>query len=119
MEGFLDCRETLEAAGPAFIKWGQWASTRADMFPPDMCRELEGLQTRAPAHSLAFTERVIEVRNPLLEGLSPRCTVHTFRSCTVLLSSQKRNESCVIPLPSIANRSQAHGNKENHICTWK
>eukprot|EP00884_Botryococcus_braunii_P012217 jgi/Botrbrau1/20997/Bobra.0144s0015.1 len=53
-------RETLESAGPAFIKWGQWASTRADMFPPDMCRELEGLQTKAPAHALAFTEQVIE-----------------------------------------------------------
>jgi hypothetical protein len=25
-------------AGPAFIKWGQWAATRLDMFPPDFCR---------------------------------------------------------------------------------
>ena len=37
-------RWTLERAGPAFIKWGQWASTRPDMFPPDLCAALEQLQ---------------------------------------------------------------------------
>lgn len=44
-------RRALEAAGPAFIKWGQWAATRHDMFPPDMCTELEHLHTqvRCPA----------------------------------------------------------------------
>jgi aarF domain-containing kinase len=26
-------RWTLENAGPAFIKWGQWGSTRPDLFP--------------------------------------------------------------------------------------
>ncbi len=26
-------RWTLERAGPAFIKWGQWAATRPDLFP--------------------------------------------------------------------------------------
>lgn len=26
-------RWTLEQAGPAFIKWGQWGSTRPDLFP--------------------------------------------------------------------------------------
>ena len=35
------------------MKWGQWAATRADIFPPDMCAELAKLQTKAPAHSLA------------------------------------------------------------------
>jgi aarF domain-containing kinase len=33
-------------AGPAFIKWGQWAATRHDLFPPDMCSELELLHTK-------------------------------------------------------------------------
>ena len=41
------------------MKWGQWAATRADIFPPDMCAELAKLQTKAPAHSLAHTERTI------------------------------------------------------------
>jgi hypothetical protein len=43
-------RETMEYAGPAFIKWGQWAATRQDMFPPDMCRSLAQLQSNAPKH---------------------------------------------------------------------
>ena len=33
-------------AGPAFIKWGQWAATRHDLFPPDFCSELEQLHTQ-------------------------------------------------------------------------
>ena len=39
-------RATLEAAGPAFIKWGQWAATRRDLFPPDFCAELARLHTQ-------------------------------------------------------------------------
>ena len=54
------CIRTLELAGPAFMKWGQWAATRADMFPPDMCRALESLQSRAPAHPLRFTRDAIQ-----------------------------------------------------------
>lgn len=37
-------RWTLERAGPAFIKWGQWAATRPDMFPTDLCDVLASLQ---------------------------------------------------------------------------
>lgn len=43
------CRDVLEAAGPAFIKWGQWAATRHDLFPPDFCAILEHLHTQVPA----------------------------------------------------------------------
>ena len=50
------CRSTLERLGPAFIKWGQWAATRRDMFPPDLCKELERLHSQAPVHSLHFTK---------------------------------------------------------------
>lgn len=52
-------RRTLERAGPAFIKWGQWAATRADLFPPDLCAELEMLHTQAPAHDFPFTEAAV------------------------------------------------------------
>lgn len=30
----------------AFIKWGQWAATRHDLFPPDLCSELELLHSQ-------------------------------------------------------------------------
>ncbi len=44
-------RRTLEAGGPAFIKWGQWAATRHDVFPPDMCSELELLHSQVHTHT--------------------------------------------------------------------
>ena len=53
-------RRTLEISGPAFIKWGQWAATRADLFPRDMCEELEKLHADAPAHGYDVTAKAIE-----------------------------------------------------------
>ncbi|XP_024959292.1 uncharacterized aarF domain-containing protein kinase 2-like [Cynara cardunculus var. scolymus] len=58
---WLQCvHNTLEKAGPAFIKWGQWAASRPDLFPNDLCTELAELQTKAPAHSYAHTKNTIE-----------------------------------------------------------
>lgn len=51
---------TLEQAGPAFIKWGQWAATRPDLFPSDLCAELAKLHSNAPEHSFAYTKRTVE-----------------------------------------------------------
>ncbi|MCD9641983.1 hypothetical protein HAX54_028546 [Datura stramonium] len=53
-------RSTLERAGPAFIKWGQWAATRPDLFTRDLCTELSKLHTKAPEHSFAYTKKTIE-----------------------------------------------------------
>ncbi|PIA46183.1 hypothetical protein AQUCO_01500002v1 [Aquilegia coerulea] len=53
-------RVTLEKAGPAFIAWGQWAATRLDLFPKDLCVELSKLQAVAPEHSFAYTKNTIE-----------------------------------------------------------
>ncbi|CAN6902319.1 unnamed protein product [Brassica oleracea] len=51
---------TLERAGPAFIKWGQWAATRPDLFPKDLCTQLSKLHSDAPQHSFAYTKKTIE-----------------------------------------------------------
>ena len=51
---------TLEKAGPAFIKWGQWAATRPDLFARDLCNKLAELHTKAPEHSFAYTKKTIE-----------------------------------------------------------
>lgn len=51
---------TLERAGPAFIKWGQWAATRPDLFPPDLCSKLAQLQIGAPTHPFAYTRQAVE-----------------------------------------------------------
>lgn len=53
-------RWTLERAGPAFIKWGQWAATRPDMFPADVCAQLALLQTCAPTHGFDHTRGALE-----------------------------------------------------------
>ncbi|GAU28747.1 hypothetical protein TSUD_372560 [Trifolium subterraneum] len=53
-------RLTLAKAGPAFIKWGQWAATRPDLFPRDLCSELAEFQTKAPSHSFSYSRKCIE-----------------------------------------------------------
>eukprot|EP00392_Amoebophrya_sp_AT5.2_P011522 g11601.t1 len=52
-------RHALEQAGPVFIKWGQWASTRYDLFPIELCDELNRLTQNSPAHSMADTEEIL------------------------------------------------------------
>lgn len=51
--------KAMERAGPAFIKLGQWAASRSDIFPAEMCRVMAGLHSNAPAHSLRHTKRII------------------------------------------------------------
>ncbi|KAJ5895455.1 hypothetical protein N7495_007146 [Penicillium taxi] len=51
--------KAMERAGPAFIKLGQWAASRSDIFPPELCSILSSLHSHAPAHSLHETKRII------------------------------------------------------------
>jgi hypothetical protein len=50
----------LGSSGAAFIKWGQWAATRTDMFPIALCDALQDLHSDAPAHSWDFTRTQVE-----------------------------------------------------------
>ncbi|KAH8808561.1 hypothetical protein F5884DRAFT_375382 [Xylogone sp. PMI_703] len=50
---------SMERAGPAFIKLGQWAASRSDIFPTEMCDAMSRLHSNAPAHSLDQTIRII------------------------------------------------------------
>eukprot|EP00545_Synedropsis_sp_CCMP1620_P011257 CAMPEP_0119022386 /NCGR_PEP_ID=MMETSP1176-20130426/27890_1 /TAXON_ID=265551 /ORGANISM="Synedropsis recta cf, Strain CCMP1620" /LENGTH=668 /DNA_ID=CAMNT_0006977229 /DNA_START=188 /DNA_END=2194 /DNA_ORIENTATION=+ len=50
----------LSLSGPAFIKWGQWASTRSDMFSEQLCQALSQLHNDAPSHSWKHTKNVME-----------------------------------------------------------
>ena len=38
----------------------QWAATRPDLFPPDVCDSLTLLHSGAPSHSYAYTKQAIE-----------------------------------------------------------
>lgn len=51
---------SMAGGGAAFIKWGQWASTRPDMLPEELCAALSTLHSNAPTHSYAFTQRQIQ-----------------------------------------------------------
>lgn len=58
----------LASSGPAFIKWGQWASTRYDIFPESLCLALSRLHNDAPAHSWGYTQKVLESSLGLAQG---------------------------------------------------
>ena len=50
---------TFETSGPTFIKLGQWASSRADLFPPYLCQVLSRLQSSVHPHAFKDTEAVL------------------------------------------------------------
>ena len=56
--GFLV--RSMERAGAAFIKLGQWAASRTDIFPHEMCAVMSSLHSNAPAHPLSVTKRTVE-----------------------------------------------------------
>lgn len=53
-------RWTAEVAGPSFIKLSQWAASRTDIFPRQMCIELSHLHSTATPHSLLKTKNILE-----------------------------------------------------------
>ncbi len=50
---------TLETCGPVSTKLGQWASTRRDLFPTELCRRLSRLQRRTNPHAWKHTEAAL------------------------------------------------------------
>lgn len=56
---FKYLRWSAEMAGASFIKLGQWAASRTDIFPKEMCDELGNLHSNAKQHLLKETKRII------------------------------------------------------------
>lgn len=56
---FKVLRFSLESAGASFIKLGQWAASRTDIFPQQMCDELGNLHSNAKKHSIRYTKRIL------------------------------------------------------------
>ena len=51
----------LERAGPTAIKLGQWASTRPDLFPPELCVHFSArLHAAVTPHSATHSRRALE-----------------------------------------------------------
>ncbi len=53
-------RRALEDLGPIFVKFGQMLSTRPDLLPPDIARELALLQDQVPPFSGREARAIIE-----------------------------------------------------------
>ncbi len=53
-------RRSLEELGPIFVKFGQILSTRNDLLPPDIARELAKLQDRVPPFAPEKARHIIE-----------------------------------------------------------
>ena len=51
---------SFELSGPAFIKLGQWASTRPDIFPPEICSYFEKLHDSVRPHGFRYSRKTIE-----------------------------------------------------------
>ena len=56
--GFLV--KQMERAGPTFIKLAQWAGSRQDLFPDELCKRLGRLHSNGKPHSFRYTKKVIE-----------------------------------------------------------
>ncbi|KAI5307378.1 Ubiquitin-conjugating enzyme E2 6 [Ascosphaera pollenicola] len=50
---------SMESAGATFIKLGQWAASRTDIFPPELCNLLSTLHSNAPSHPFEVTRETI------------------------------------------------------------
>lgn len=65
----LRLRDAVEAAGPAFVKAGQWSCTRNDLFSPLFREVFQELFCEARTHPFAETKLIIEhdMKKPLDE----------------------------------------------------
>eukprot|EP00571_Detonula_confervacea_P010934 CAMPEP_0172304412 /NCGR_PEP_ID=MMETSP1058-20130122/5831_1 /TAXON_ID=83371 /ORGANISM="Detonula confervacea, Strain CCMP 353" /LENGTH=711 /DNA_ID=CAMNT_0013015639 /DNA_START=87 /DNA_END=2222 /DNA_ORIENTATION=+ len=50
---------TLQCLGPAFVKLGQWAATRRDLFSVQMCNRLSELHDTARVHDWKYTHEAL------------------------------------------------------------
>ncbi|KAM0788775.1 hypothetical protein ACM66B_002865 [Microbotryomycetes sp. NB124-2] len=50
----------MEKAGPTFIKLAQWAGSRTDLFPAELCALFGKLHSNGKPHSLRYTKKVLE-----------------------------------------------------------
>jgi len=53
-------RRALEELGPVFVKFGQMLSTRPDLLPGDIIRELARLQDRVPPFESATVQAIVQ-----------------------------------------------------------
>lgn len=53
-------RATIQRSGPAFIKWGQWLTTRRELIPEDVREIMSGLFNHVSPHGMDHTRAVFQ-----------------------------------------------------------
>ena len=108
----------LQSAGPAFVKLGQWASTRRDLFTDSFCQTLSHLHLRCTPHSWEETVEMLEAslggdwqdtlcitdRRPIGSG----CVAQVYRG--QLCSQPSGSGSGSDPPPPPGGEESLHGN---------
>jgi len=97
---------TIQACGPVYVKLGQWASTRRDLFPNKLCHHLSKLQNQAKVHSWNHTCEILE-NNKLSESFEDFDTTPIGSGCCaqVYYAKYKSEEVAVKVLhPDIKSR---------------
>ena len=75
-------KDQLLDLGPTFVKLGQIASTRGDLYPPEFTRELESLQDDVPAFDYNLVRDQIDLdifKTLMISHLSLRVLVRSTR----------------------------------------
>lgn len=73
-----------ETSGPTFIKLGQWASTRRDIFSHEFCERFSRLHVKVRPHSWAHTKQCLQ-----------RAFGETWRRVLVFQSKEPVGSGCV------------------------
>ena len=53
-------RKAFEYSGATFMKFGQWMSTRRDIFSPELCAVFATLYRHTPPHAFRHTEKALD-----------------------------------------------------------
>ena len=81
---------TIQACGPVYVKLGQWASTRRDLFPPILCQYLSQLQRQASLHSWSYTSEILEKYE--FDNFEELCTTPIGSGCCAQVYKAKIND---------------------------
>ena len=71
-------KEELLELGPTFVKLGQIASTRGDLYPPEFTKELESLQDDVPPVEFDTIVNYDIFKNLTLYHLNPRVSAKSI-----------------------------------------
>lgn len=109
-------RFAIQQAGPSFIKLGQWASTRRDIFSEDVCSCLSKLQRHCYIHSWRATRKALEENfGPDWEKIFTRVDPNPIGSGCV--AQVYRWDIKPEYAPSIANDNEHQSNQGTKINT--